>query len=524
MASQTNLTTESLRTHSPPPSEQGSPPKKAKSSAAATKRAISTPEKTTFFFPHSPDAASTPRPPSLLSTLNPLQPSSNSAAARVESLFASLNSPATARPAPSQFAFNSSATSRPSLLLRQSVLFGSPPQDLAPRRAVPDPTAFEIASAPRSACSDLGLFGSSSPQTPPRAVPNLSAFSTPATAPTVQQRILPLPSSSAFDDSPPRATPAPRRVAPSHLAFGSSTSATPAPRRVAPSQFGFDSPPRATPAPQRVVPSQFGFENTTHTSTAAAAKMDKEHQYDREIYECCSFYQRSIEINSRIERALEQKTPFHLNVTPLKLVVIDKIEELGRGQNSVAYKCKVRGQEEPMVLKLFKIETMKKDPKDALLKFALQLYHYTLYMKNQELKPFIAKFENLDYYVEGMQGFLAEHEPFDPDNSLHSNRLVAWVMDNIHCPAHLVEFVPNAFPEESIFSLEDPSWKQLRQLFQYSKDVPMDLSRSNVGITEEGRLKLFDIFEFPEDIPSSLVNTNLKTFLPTLYDELRTEF
>lgn len=396
-------------------------------------------------------------------------------------------------------------------------------RSLIPPSTPPTPSSVPSFLSPASPASASSLLSPASPY----------SVNTPQQAPTSRRPLLLNPSSSLLfrsllstpaanvPSSLLRLPEAPRRPLFSSFDAFASSNTTPLPWNPntfeAPTPTPEQSPALPPAAPKRVLPDQSFFkDDSSELLPDYGASREITSSYKREPYLACTFYRRTVEINRRVQQAIEHKKPFHLQVTPLKLVIIDDIEELGRGQNSVAYRCTVRGKGE-MVLKLLNFDN--DDPKKVLLKFARQLYHYTLYMRNAELKPFIANHENLDYYVSSMEKYLASNPDTDPDRSLGMNGLLEWLMNNVHYPAHLVEFVPNKFPTEDSFFLSYPLWKQLHKLFQFSNTVLMDLSIGNVGV-KKGQVKLFDLFELEEPSAAAIFKKNLLTFLPTRYGEL----
>ncbi|MBX7066425.1 MAG: hypothetical protein K1X28_04260 [Parachlamydiales bacterium] len=242
--------------------------------------------------------------------------------------------------------------------------------------------------------------------------------------------------------------------------------------------------------------------------------------YNRARYDECLFLKKLTALSSQIATARVNRQPLELEISPGHIVKVRDIQEIGRGDNSIAYTC----LDETNTTYVMKVLSPRlngagqiEDPRAIVSKFANQLRRYAQYMAIASLKPHIAKHFNLDPYVESAQMMIDSVSYMDDKEEVLEEELRGFVMQNIACPVHFCEYVPDAFPAAETCEPSAPSsaWSQLKNIFQLMEDhnVAIDLSRSNTR-TDNGFVKVVDLFEITEDLVSTLYPKLIRTFVP----------
>ncbi len=201
-------------------------------------------------------------------------------------------------------------------------------------------------------------------------------------------------------------------------------------------------------------------------------------------------------------------------------------EKLGEGRNSIAYKCEVNGDiRGTYVLKIPKAlhkkdfcgnEGLLRDPRELVRKGACQLRQYTQFMSvplnESSLPSYIAQHLNFDPHLEKTKELLEDHKNSGLDLIASTNGFIDFILERVECPVLLVEYLPEPFPE--IFDANDPWAKQLHEIrTECDKyQIVPDSRKSNLRMTENGKVKLIDLLEIEEEAANPLRNELNATF------------
>ncbi len=205
-------------------------------------------------------------------------------------------------------------------------------------------------------------------------------------------------------------------------------------------------------------------------------------------------------------------TPFEFEVVPGLKLTIEDINWLSSSGNFMdVYRFTVRGMGD-YVLKLYKLDTLEKQPQNIALYTAGQLLCYAKNRQDPFMNDHLAKHLNFEPHLKKVNEIMSDF----PDHEVQIRALQKYLSGESSAGFLFVPFVPGSIPAYSSANdprwggiKDDPIWKQIKGMFEASDRLEMnDLRRDNVGVDAEGKVLLFDMVEAWEE----------NTFAMSLYE------
>ncbi|HSX10824.1 MAG TPA: hypothetical protein VLF94_03815 [Chlamydiales bacterium] len=226
----------------------------------------------------------------------------------------------------------------------------------------------------------------------------------------------------------------------------------------------------------------------------------------------------------KIRNDIQDHKPF---TVPGIDVRVTRIEDLGEGHNSKAYKCQVSGDVNGVcVLKLLKADEKitrdgyKEDVRELVIKTANQLKQYAQFKRDDVMQHHVPQHFNFDPHLEAANALL------DDDGDFRT-----YVKEKMECPALLVSFFPHKCPRfPDLPNPLHPLWVQAKRLREYlekncARLGVADFRCSNIFLPVEAasfdaekKILLGDLYEFsvgPGELPgevAALRTEQLATF------------
>lgn len=230
------------------------------------------------------------------------------------------------------------------------------------------------------------------------------------------------------------------------------------------------------------------------------------------------FIQNGVKISKQIRDFIRgtTKEPIKLQIAPNEELEVARIEKLGAGQYSTAYKCRLTNGE-TRVLKVYHVfseglqttrslidgkteeadEFMNVAANKATLYMANQLCRYAQIKSHPILSQFIVPFYNLDPHLKNVSEFLRIEDTWERLRAFKN-----YVEKNFKSGFALTNYIEEEFPSVTQFDKGAPSpyWVQVKEMLRQNiiAGYNNDLSRSNIR-SINGAPVLVDLLEEGEN-------------------------